>query len=51
METVLIIVIAIATFITARYYFSSSEGRSEESDIVGGVGGDDKDSESRPIDQ
>jgi hypothetical protein len=51
MKTVLIIAIAIATLITARYYFSSSEGKSEGSDIVGGVGGDDRDSESRPIDQ
>jgi len=51
MKTVLIIAIAIATLITARYYFSTSEGESEGGDMVGGVSGDDRDSESRSIDQ
>jgi len=51
MKTVLIIAIAIATLITARYYFSTSEEESGKDNMIGGVGGDDRDSESRPIDQ
>jgi hypothetical protein len=51
METVLIIALGIAALIAAGYYFSSSEGESKESDTVGGVGGDNRGSESKPIDQ
>jgi len=51
MQTVFVITLSIAALIAAGYYLSSSEGESEESDMVGGIGGDDRDSESRPIDQ
>jgi len=51
METALIIAIAIAALITAGYYFSASEEEPGKDNMIGGVGGDDRDSESKPIDQ
>jgi len=51
METALIIALGIAALIVTGYYFSASGGKAEDNDMIGGVGGDDKDSEPRPIDQ
>jgi len=51
METALIIALGIAALIATGYYFSASGRKPEDNDMIGGVGDDDKDSESRPINQ